>query len=61
MTNKRIFDRSSHPDVFCKKGALEHLANFIGKHLYKGFFKKKFEAVGLQLYFKKGSCIGFFL
>ena len=48
MTNKRIFYRSSHPDVFCKKGALEYLASFIGKQLYKSLFsEKKFEAVGL--------------
>ena len=41
VTNKRIFYRSSHPDVFCKKGALEYLANFIGKHLYKSLFLKE--------------------
>ena len=45
MTNKRIFYRSSHPDLFCKIGALEYFASFIGKHLL--FLKKKFEVVGL--------------
>ena len=26
--------RSSHPDVFCKKGVLRNFANFIGKNIY---------------------------
>ena len=33
--------KSYHPDVFCKKGALEYLANFLGKHLYKCLFLKE--------------------
>ena len=41
VTNKRIFYRSSHPDMFCKKGALEYSANFIGKHQYKSLFLKE--------------------
>ena len=36
MTNKRIFCRRSHPDVFCKKGALKAL--FARKALYDFFF-----------------------
>ena len=41
VTNKRIFYRSSHPDMFCKKGVLEYLANFIGKHQYRTLFLKE--------------------
>ena len=41
VINKRIFYRRSHPDMFCKKGALEYLANFIAKHLYKSLFLKE--------------------
>ena len=41
MTSKRIFYKSNHPDVFCKKGAREYLANFTGKHLYKTLFSKE--------------------
>ena len=31
LKNKRIFCRSSHMDVFCKKGALKYLAKFTAK------------------------------
>ena len=31
ITNKRIFSRSSHPEVLCKKIALYHLAELTGK------------------------------
>ena len=41
VTNKRIFCRSSHPGMFCKKGVLEYLENFIGKHQYKSLFLKE--------------------
>ena len=51
----------SHPDVFCKKVALKYLVKLTGKHVYRGLFQKKFQAVGLQLYLKRGSCKGFFL
>ena len=30
--------RSSHPEVFCKKGVLRNVAKFTGKHLYTGVF-----------------------
>ena len=39
MTNKRIFCRRSHPDVFCKKGALKYLVKLTGKHVYRGLFQ----------------------
>ena len=41
VTNKRIFCRSSHPGMFCKKGVLEYLENFIGKHQHKSLFLKE--------------------
>ena len=38
----RIFCRSSHPDMFCKKSALKYLAKLTGKHVSRNlFFKKK--------------------
>ena len=66
VKNKRIFCRSSHPAVFCKKRPLQYLAELAGKHVHKGLkkferknFKKNYN-VSLQLYLKRGSCIGFF-
>ena len=61
VKNKSIFCRSSHPDVFCMKGPLIHLAKFTGKHMYRSLFKKKIQDLGLQLYLKRGSSIAFFL
>ena len=60
---KRIFCRRSHPDVFCKKGALKYLVKLIEKHVYRSLFQKKFQAadVDLQLYLKRASCKGFLL
>ena len=33
--------RSSHPDVFCKKGVLENFAKFTGKYLCQSLFLNK--------------------
>ena len=33
--------RSSHPEVFCKKGVLKNFAKFTGKHLCKRLFFNK--------------------
>ena len=33
--------RSSHPEVFCRKGVLRNFAKFTGKHLCQGLFFKK--------------------
>ena len=33
--------RSSHPEVFCKKGVLRNFAKFTGKHLCQGLFFNK--------------------
>ena len=42
VTNKRIFCKSSHPDFFCKKGALKYLVKLTGKHVYSTAQKIKF-------------------
>ena len=34
--------RSSHPQVFCKKGVLRNFAKFTGKHLCQGLFFNKY-------------------
>ena len=45
-----FFCRSSHPELFCKKGALRNFTKFTGKHLCQSF---------LQLYWKRdsGACV----
>ena len=42
VTNKRIFYRRSHPDLFCKKGPLKYMAKLTGKHVYRNLFQKTF-------------------
>ena len=46
----RATDRSSRPDVFCKKGVLKNFAKFTGKHLCQSLFLNKAAGLGLQLY-----------
>ena len=57
---QRVFCRKSDPDVLPKKAALKYLAKLTGKHVCWGFFQKKYQTVGLQLYLKRDSCKGFF-
>ena len=38
LKNKRMFCRSSHPFVFCKKGPLKRLVKLTGKHLHRSLF-----------------------
>ena len=38
--------RSSHPEVFCKKGVLRNFAKFTGKHLCRSLFLIKLQASG---------------
>ena len=52
-------NRSSHPDVFCKKGTLRKFAKFIGKDLCQSLYLHK--TSGLQLYLKRVSGTGVFL
>ena len=53
---KCLSDRSSCPEVFCKKGVLENFAKFTGKHLYQSqrstcnFIKKRGSATGVFLW-----------
>ena len=37
----KLNSRSSHPEVFCKKGVLRNFAKFTGKHLKQSFFFNK--------------------
>ena len=53
VTNKRIFYRSNDPYMLCKKGALEYLANFIGKHMYKSLFLKEVCGCRSATFFQK--------
>ena len=41
--------RSSHPDVFCKEGALGNFAKFTGKHLCQSLFFNKVAGLGPPL------------
>ena len=51
---KQSKDRSSRPEVFCKKGVFRNFAKFIGKHLCQSLFfnKKRPEACNV---IKKGT------
>ena len=35
---QQVKERSSRPDVFCKKGVIRNFPKFIGKHLCQSFF-----------------------
>ena len=44
-------DKSSRPEVFCKKGVLRNFAKFTGKHQCQSHFLNNVAAgLGLQLY-----------
>ena len=45
--------RSSHPEVFCKKGVLRNFANFAGKHLCQSLFFNKIEDLNPATLLKK--------
>ena len=53
-------DRSSNPEVFCKKGVLRNFAKFTGKHLYQRLFLIKLQA-GPSTLLKTVSGTGVFL
>ena len=40
--------RSSHPEVFCKKGVPKNFAKFAGKHLCQSLFLIKLQALDLR-------------
>ena len=45
--------RSSHPEVFCKKGVLRNFAKLIGKYLCQSFFFNKVAGLGPATLLKK--------
>ena len=54
-----IIDRSSRPELFCKKCVLKNFTKFTGKHLRQSLFFKKVAGIRLQLSLKKDSGTGF--
>ena len=48
-----IKHRSSHPDVFCKKGVLRNFAKFTGKHLCQSLYFNKVASLRPGTSFKK--------
>ena len=51
LRNQNIgMNRSSRPEVFCKKGFLRNFIKFTGKHLCQSFFFNKAAGRGLQRY-----------
>ena len=48
-----MFFRSSHPEVFCKKGVQRDFAKFKGKHLCQSLFINKVAGQVWQLYLKR--------
>ena len=41
LTNQKFSNRSSRPEVFCRKGVLGNFAKFTGKHLCQSLFFNK--------------------
>ena len=46
---RQAANRSSCPEVFCKKVVLRNFAKFTGKHLCQSVFFNKVAGLGLQL------------
>ena len=61
MKDKRMFCRSSHSDLFCKKGALKYLVKLTEEHVTGAFFKKKVSGCRPATLFKKRLMHRFFL
>ena len=53
LRKKSAIERSSRPEVFCKKGDLKNLAKFTGKHLCQSPFFNKVEGLRPATLFKK--------
>ena len=53
--------RSSHPEVFCKKGVLRNFAKFTGKHLFKSLFFDKNAGLGKVTLLKSAFDMGVLL
>ena len=45
--------RSSHPDVFCKKGVLENFATYTGRYLCWSLFQIMLQVLSMQIFIKK--------
>ena len=56
-SHSHMFFRSSHPEVFCKKGFLRNFTKFTGKHLYQSLIINKVVglSLSLQFYWKRDS------
>ena len=48
-----FFFRSSHPEMFCKKGVLRNFVKFTGKHLCQGLFFDKVTGLAPATLLKK--------
>ena len=59
--NVVITDRSSRPEVFCKKGVLRNFAKFTGKHLCQSLFFNKVAGLRPATLLKRDSGTGVFL
>ena len=49
--------RSSHPEVFCKKGVLRNFAKFTEKHLYQSLFFNYVESLKDCSFIKKETLV----
>ena len=54
-------NRSRHPKIFCKKGALKNFAKFTRKHLCRNLFFNKDAGLRPAFLFKRDSDTGVFL
>ena len=61
MHPEDIKNRSSRPEVFCKKGVLRNFTKFTGKHLCQSLFFNKDEGLRPTTLLKKTSVKGVFL
>ena len=52
-------DRSSRPEVFCKKGVLRNFVKFTGKHMCQSLFFNK--VAGARNFIKKETLVQMFL
>ena len=47
VSSNNFTDKSSRPEVFCKKGVLRNFTKFTGKHLRQSLFFNKVAGLGL--------------
>ena len=52
FSQRKVSDyRSSHPEVFCTKGAFRNVAKLTGKHLCQSLFLNKFCEISKNIFF----------